>query len=526
MESDVRDLDTAPKASIDTVGLNNQVVFMRKTVKKARIQVINKLTRQIRKLKPKGESGLPGREKSARRLERLKAEMEVIKGLNADKVSKYALASTTSFADVCKQQNASEVGRAMARLADNAVLQKAVKEFRSKHADWPSLAAYLLAKTTNRKFKKKKKKVKQKNQGKKQEVKRKVDAFTLELRLKSKEKLEKDKTEQKQKMSNAGNTATHSSTLAQSEKKVISPKESIFSKQDIPGWDHSSESDGNDLSDSDKDNMVESGSDASGEDDEESTKPSILSSMSTTKSVVTSDMSKECTKTTVSSSEPIARPPKTSVIVEKETEEMVVKKLDLRQLPDTGEVLTKSGASKMASNLKVNVFGDTGASKTGHNKDPFFQCSDDSGEEEREEEDDDDGDGGENVTESTSSRPVPPKRRFESTFVGALNKPRKLPDAKSKPKFERDNRRGNPRQPSRPEAKKMAATRKSNSSRPQQKLSAGKPWTKTTEGSAVNKEQMTSLHPSWEASKKRKQQQSAVHAFQGKRIKFEDSDDN
>ncbi|KAF5893195.1 serum response factor-binding protein 1 [Clarias magur] len=33
------------------------------------------------------------------------------------------------------------------------------------------------------------------------------------------------------------------------------------------------------------------------------------------------------------------------------------------------------------------------------------------------------------------------------------------------------------------------------------------------------------LHPSWEASKKRKEQQSQITAFQGKKIKFDDDDD-
>ncbi|RUS86756.1 hypothetical protein EGW08_005479 [Elysia chlorotica] len=157
---DSRSIDFAKTASIDMMALNNKVVNMRQVVKRSKVQVINKLCRNIAALKKK-KGTEEQRTQNLRKAERLIEEIDSIKRLKEDKVSKYSLANTISFTDVCKT-SLSAGPRAMARLADNALMKKVVSDFRSQHQDWRDLAAYLLVKQTGRRFKTKKQKQRKK----------------------------------------------------------------------------------------------------------------------------------------------------------------------------------------------------------------------------------------------------------------------------------------------------------------------------------------------------------------------------
>ncbi|GFR76965.1 serum response factor-binding protein 1 [Elysia marginata] len=156
MSSDTRSIDFANSASIDMMALNNKVVNMRQVVKRTKVHVINKLCKNIAALKKK-KGTEEQKAQNLRKAERLIEEIDSIKRLREDKVSKYSLANTMTFTDVCKSSLLAGP-RAMARLADHPIMQKVVGDFRTQHPDWRDLAAYLLIKQTGRRFKTKKQK--------------------------------------------------------------------------------------------------------------------------------------------------------------------------------------------------------------------------------------------------------------------------------------------------------------------------------------------------------------------------------
>ncbi|OWF46894.1 serum response factor-binding protein 1-like [Mizuhopecten yessoensis] len=153
-EEEKRSLDNALKASIDLVALNNKVVCMRGTVKKAKIYTIRKLKNRLRLLKErKGNSEELA--KDQRRLKRFREEIHVIRHLKKDIISKYALGCTDTVHGLCNNENdvAIEI-RALTRLAEHKLMQMSIKKFRDEHEDWKSLAAFLLTKQSGRRFKK------------------------------------------------------------------------------------------------------------------------------------------------------------------------------------------------------------------------------------------------------------------------------------------------------------------------------------------------------------------------------------
>ncbi|XP_069137869.1 serum response factor-binding protein 1-like isoform X2 [Argopecten irradians] len=151
---ETRTLDNALKASIDMVALNNKVVCMRSTVKKAKIYTIRKLKNRLRQLKDR--KGSPEEiAKDQRRLKRFKQELHVIRHLKKDLISKYALGCTDTVHELCKKQNDVSVEiRALTRLAEHKLMQLSIKRFREEHEDWKSLAAFLLTKQSGRRIKK------------------------------------------------------------------------------------------------------------------------------------------------------------------------------------------------------------------------------------------------------------------------------------------------------------------------------------------------------------------------------------
>ncbi|BFZ01880.1 hypothetical protein BsWGS_04918 [Bradybaena similaris] len=153
-----RSIDLAQTASIDMMALNNKVVNMRQVVKRTKVHVISKLCKHINALKKK-QGTEEQKAKNMRKAQRFIEEIDSMKKLKEDKVSKYALANTKSFADISKM-SLLPGPRALARLADHPLMKKVVTDFRDQHADWPDLAAYLLIKQTGRRFKTKKQKQK------------------------------------------------------------------------------------------------------------------------------------------------------------------------------------------------------------------------------------------------------------------------------------------------------------------------------------------------------------------------------
>ncbi|XP_066196118.1 serum response factor-binding protein 1 [Sylvia atricapilla] len=112
------------------LNLNNEVVKMRKDVKKARVLTIRRLTRHIGKLKSKkGSEDL--KLKNQKRVERLIEEIHAMKEIKPDEVSRLALRTEVNFESVCKKPNCTAAERAMARLATHPTLKPRFVELKA-----------------------------------------------------------------------------------------------------------------------------------------------------------------------------------------------------------------------------------------------------------------------------------------------------------------------------------------------------------------------------------------------------------
>ncbi|XP_058133595.1 serum response factor-binding protein 1 isoform X2 [Dasypus novemcinctus] len=121
-----------------TLNLNNEVVKMRKEVKRIRVLVIRKLVRSVARLKSK-KGSQDALLKNQRRVQRLLEEIHAMKELKPDVVTKSALGDDIDFEKICKMPDSTATERAIARLAVHPLLKKkidvlkaAVKAF--KHA--------------------------------------------------------------------------------------------------------------------------------------------------------------------------------------------------------------------------------------------------------------------------------------------------------------------------------------------------------------------------------------------------------
>ncbi|XP_045650814.1 serum response factor-binding protein 1 isoform X1 [Ursus americanus] len=107
------------------LNLNNEVVKMRKEVKRIRVLVIRKLVRSVGRLKSKKgtEDALL---KNQRRAQRLLEEIHAMKELKPDIVTKSALGDDINFEKVCKKPDSTATERAVARLAMHPLLKKKI----------------------------------------------------------------------------------------------------------------------------------------------------------------------------------------------------------------------------------------------------------------------------------------------------------------------------------------------------------------------------------------------------------------
>ncbi|XP_069348490.1 serum response factor-binding protein 1 [Eulemur rufifrons] len=108
-----------------TLNLNNEVVKMRKEVKRIRVLVIRKLVRSVSRLKSKKgtEDALL---KNQRRAQRLLEEIHAMKELKPDLVTKSALGDDINFEKICKKPDSTATERAIARLAVHPLLKKKI----------------------------------------------------------------------------------------------------------------------------------------------------------------------------------------------------------------------------------------------------------------------------------------------------------------------------------------------------------------------------------------------------------------
>uniref|UniRef100_A0A3Q2ZFL5 Serum response factor-binding protein 1 n=1 Tax=Kryptolebias marmoratus TaxID=37003 RepID=A0A3Q2ZFL5_KRYMA len=110
----------------DVLNLNNEVVKMRKEVKRVKALIIRKLTRQIGALKKKKGKEAEV-ERNQKRAMRLLEEVHCMKKLRPDQVTKTALQKNLNFEQVCKNPNSTISDRAVARIATHPQFNKKIE---------------------------------------------------------------------------------------------------------------------------------------------------------------------------------------------------------------------------------------------------------------------------------------------------------------------------------------------------------------------------------------------------------------
>ncbi|KAK5884063.1 hypothetical protein CesoFtcFv8_020328 [Champsocephalus esox] len=112
------------------LNLNNEVVRMRKEVKRVRALIFRKMTRQVAALKKMKGTEMEI-EKNQRRAARLLEEVHAMKGLSPDVVTKTALQKNLNFEHVCKNPKSDISDRATARIATHPQFQKKIEAIKA-----------------------------------------------------------------------------------------------------------------------------------------------------------------------------------------------------------------------------------------------------------------------------------------------------------------------------------------------------------------------------------------------------------
>ncbi|KAJ0003179.1 hypothetical protein NQD34_008277, partial [Periophthalmus magnuspinnatus] len=112
------------------LNLNNEVVKMRKEVKRVRALIIRKMTRQIGALRKKKGSDTDI-ERNQRRAARLLDEIHAMKLLVPDVVTKTALQKNLNFQQVCKDPKSTISARALARVATHPQFNKKIEAIKA-----------------------------------------------------------------------------------------------------------------------------------------------------------------------------------------------------------------------------------------------------------------------------------------------------------------------------------------------------------------------------------------------------------
>ncbi|XP_065150589.1 serum response factor-binding protein 1 [Paramisgurnus dabryanus] len=111
------------------LNLSNEVVKLRAEVKRVKVLLIRKLIRQISALEKK-KGSQADLERHRRRAARLREEIQELKVIVPDKVTKAALQKDISFEKVCRNKEASLSERAIARIATHPQFSKKIRSIK------------------------------------------------------------------------------------------------------------------------------------------------------------------------------------------------------------------------------------------------------------------------------------------------------------------------------------------------------------------------------------------------------------
>ncbi|XP_006806710.1 serum response factor-binding protein 1 isoform X2 [Neolamprologus brichardi] len=476
------------KKEADVLNLNNEVVKMRKEVKRVRALIIRKLTRQIGALKKK-KGNETEMERNQRRAARLLEEIHDMKNLVPDQVTKTALQKNLSFEQVCKNPKSTISDRAIARIATHPQFSRKIENIK---------AAVKAFKEERTKSGKRGGKEKVQNQGKAVEGK-----VTLQLQEKKegKEELRENSEEEHLKESEDGAVAevgektekggtsdvhaqkkTEPKSVRAAPGKTSDIKEIVKNKSPVKKEKPIIQAEA-----AEEESDLESSGDEEKEYFDDSTEERFHKQSSQSEESDDDDgffvgkvskFKKKKKKPKNESMEEVAADKRAEA--GKDSAENVKSSDKLENQLDELESRLKSKATKLESLFCPSLAGGgrgAGRGKGGdkfrkHNKDfnkqPKFQKPDKS-------------------SGSKYSKPCPDGKHPESEDKGFATASRGRGQGRGDVLRQKDHRGG---------------------------------------GVFSHRAPQQALHPSWEASKRRKEQQGQILAFQGKKIKFGDDDDD
>lgn len=120
---------------MDFISVNNQVVSMRGCVKQAKVYVIRRLARSVEHLRKK-KGNEEQMSKNNRKADRLVADIAIIKELNQDNISKFCLMNEDKFSAGTKDLSMDNEHRCLLRLAEHKAVSAAVDKFRKQFQKW------------------------------------------------------------------------------------------------------------------------------------------------------------------------------------------------------------------------------------------------------------------------------------------------------------------------------------------------------------------------------------------------------
>lgn len=128
---------------MDIVAINNQVVLMRGAMKQAKLHTIRKMSRQAKSLRSK-KGNEEQMTKNKRKADRLVKEISVIKELNSDNVSRFALTNSHTLKTLPKEMFGDLPVFCMTKLAEHKAVVLAVNGCRKKFSNWEKELPQLL----------------------------------------------------------------------------------------------------------------------------------------------------------------------------------------------------------------------------------------------------------------------------------------------------------------------------------------------------------------------------------------------
>ncbi|XP_063981888.1 serum response factor-binding protein 1-like [Diachasmimorpha longicaudata] len=121
---------------MDHVAANNEIIRMRATVRKARVGVIWKTTKQAKLLKNRTHGDEVTLQKFKKKSEKLIKEIKAIKALKDDDIAKFAILNTRSLQEVLADSTIDRRTRVMTKLAYHKGLKEAVDKFKEKFPNY------------------------------------------------------------------------------------------------------------------------------------------------------------------------------------------------------------------------------------------------------------------------------------------------------------------------------------------------------------------------------------------------------